>query len=43
MCCSTKLGLKIDVSLSSDYPMLLKYDLGDESKVIFYVAPKVTD
>jgi proliferating cell nuclear antigen len=43
MCASTKLSNKINVSLSSEYPMFLKYDLGDESKVTFYIAPKVSD
>ena len=43
MCCSMKLGATIDVSLSSEYPMALKYNLGDDSKVAFYIAPKVAD
>lgn len=43
MCCSMKLGATIDVSLSSEYPMSLKYNLGDESRVVFYIAPKVKD
>lgn len=43
MCTSTKLGSKIDVSLSTEYPMLLKYSLGDDSNVSFYIAPKVVD
>jgi hypothetical protein len=33
----------INISLSSQYPMLLKYNLGDESSVSFYIAPKVFD
>ena len=43
MCCSTKLCQNVSVSLNNDYPMCLKYDLGDESVVYFYVAPKVTE
>lgn len=43
MCCSMKLGATIDVSLSGEYPMALKYNLGDESQVIFYIAPKISD
>jgi len=43
MCCSMKLGATIDVSLSSEYPMALKYNLGDDSKVAFYIAPKIAD
>jgi proliferating cell nuclear antigen len=41
MCCSMKLGETIDVSLSGEYPMSLKYNLGDDSKVVFFIAPKV--
>jgi proliferating cell nuclear antigen len=43
MCCSMKLGATVDVSLSGEYPMSLKYNLGDDSKVVFFVAPKVKD
>lgn len=41
MCTSTKLDSKIDISLSADYPMVLKYNLGDDSNVSFYLAPKI--
>jgi proliferating cell nuclear antigen PCNA len=41
MCCSTKLSLNVEVSLSNDYPMMLKYDLGQESSALFYIAPKI--
>jgi proliferating cell nuclear antigen PCNA len=43
MCCSTKLGTTINVLLSTEYPMSLKYNLGDNSRVAFFIAPKVTD
>jgi proliferating cell nuclear antigen len=43
MCASVKLSSKINIGLSSEYPMFLKYDLGDESNVSFYIAPKVSD
>lgn len=43
MCCSTKLGTTIEISLSNSYPISLKYNLGDNSVVIFYVAPKISD
>jgi len=43
MCCSTKLGATIDVCLSNDFPMVLKYNLGDDSKVAFYISPNITD
>ena len=43
MCCSIKLGTTVDVSLSGEYPMSIKYNLGDDSNVVFYIAPKITD
>jgi proliferating cell nuclear antigen len=43
MCTSLKLSGKINVSVSKDYPMLLVYNLGDDSKVSFFIAPKVSD
>lgn len=43
MCCSTKLGATVNVLLSSEYPMSLKYNLGDDSKITFYIAPKVSE
>jgi len=43
MCTSNKLSQKINVSLSNEYPMLIVYNLGDDSKVTFYIAPKVSD
>jgi proliferating cell nuclear antigen PCNA len=43
MCTSIKLSEKINVSVSNEYPMLLLYNLGDDSKVSFFIAPKVSD
>ena len=43
MCCSIKLSSTIDISLSSEFPMALKYNLGDESYIIFYIAPKISE
>ena len=43
MCCSLKLSKMISISLSQEYPMALKYDLGEKSNVIFYIAPKILD
>lgn len=48
MCCSIKLGSTINVLLSSEYPMSLKYNLGDatmgdDSKIAFYIAPKIAE
>jgi hypothetical protein len=33
----------MSISLSQEYPMALKYDLGEKSNVIFYVAPQMID
>jgi proliferating cell nuclear antigen len=43
MCLSIKICSTINVSLSSEYPMLLNYNLGDDSSVSFFIAPKVSD
>lgn len=43
MCLSMKLCSTINVSLSSEYPMLLNYNLGDDSNVSFFIAPKVSN
>lgn len=43
MCSSMKLCETIDISLSDEYPMALKYNLGDDSQVIFYIAPKISE
>ena len=43
MCLTTKLSKDIDISLSNNFPIRLKYDIGDESYVLFYVAPKTND
>jgi proliferating cell nuclear antigen len=43
MCSSTKISPNINVCISAEYPMVFKYDLGEESRVSFFVAPKVVD
>ena len=43
MCLSTKLGGEIGVGISAEYPMSLKYSLGDESTVAFFIAPKIAE
>jgi proliferating cell nuclear antigen len=43
MCLSNKLGQYVSLSISSEYPMAMKYDLGDDSTVAFYIAPKIAD
>jgi proliferating cell nuclear antigen len=41
MCCSMKLSEIINISISTEYPMELKYNLGEDSIVVFYIAPKI--
>jgi proliferating cell nuclear antigen PCNA len=43
MCINTKLASDINVSLSNDTPMRIKYDLGKDSHCVFYLAPKSDD
>jgi hypothetical protein len=43
MCLSNKLGQYVSLSISAEYPMAIKYDLGDDSSVAFYIAPKIAD
>lgn len=43
MCLSMKLSATINISISNELPMTLVYDLGEDSKVTFYVAPKMSD
>lgn len=43
MCLSSKLSQQIQLGVSSEYPMSFKYDLGDNSSAVFYVAPKIMD
>jgi len=41
MCLTNKLSNEIQFSISPDKPMRISYDLGDESSVVFFIAPKV--
>ena len=43
MCLSMKLSPKINISISNELPMCLMYDLGNDSKVYLYIAPKISD
>ena len=43
MCLTNKLSSEIDFFVSADSPMKLKYDLGNDSYIEFYIAPKVND
>ena len=43
MCITNKLSSDIEFSLSNDRPMKISYDLGDDSLMIFYIAPKMNE
>lgn len=43
MCLSMKLCSKINLGLSCEYPMSFIYNLGDNSNVSFYIAPKIAE
>jgi hypothetical protein len=43
MCLTNKLSNEIQFSISKQYPMKISYDLGDESSIFFFIAPKVAD
>lgn len=43
MCITNKLTSDIEFSISKDCPMKINYDLGDDSSLVFYIAPKLLD
>lgn len=43
MCQFNKLSSDIIMGFSNNMPMTLKYDLGDDSYVMFHLAPKIVD
>jgi len=43
MCVTTKLSQAINFSISRDYPLKIYYDIGNNSSVSFYIAPKIED
>lgn len=38
---STKLSNDVKISISNDCPMKIEYDLGENSRFLFYLAPKI--
>lgn len=43
MCITNKLSAEIQFCISKEFPMKIKYDLGDNnSMIVFYIAPKTT-
>ena len=43
MCLTHKLSNEIMFYISNDSPMKIEYDLGNNSNMVFYVAPKISD
>lgn len=41
MCMTTKLSSEIEFGVSTEYPMRIKYSLGEGSKFLFFIAPKI--
>jgi len=41
MCITNKISSEIDFSLSKESPMKISYNLGDDSSIDFYMAPKI--
>ena len=43
ICCNTKLSKNVNIRISDCYPICITYDVGDNGKMLFYLAPKVDD
>ena len=43
ICCNTKLSKNVSVGISDCYPICVTYDVGNNGKMLFYLAPKVDD
>ncbi len=43
MCITNKLSTDIDFSLSNECPLKINYDLGDDSNLVFFIAPKMNE
>lgn len=43
MCLTNKLSSEVVFCISANYPMKINYDLGDDSSILFYIAPKISD
>jgi proliferating cell nuclear antigen PCNA len=41
MCITNKLSNDVDFSLSNECPMKISYNLGDDSSLVFFIAPKM--
>ena len=43
MCLTNKISNEINFFISGQYPMKIQYALGDDSYIIFFIAPKISD
>jgi proliferating cell nuclear antigen len=43
MCINTRISDEVHVHIKNDNPLLIHYDLGDDSMCRFYLAPKIND
>jgi DNA polymerase III sliding clamp (beta) subunit (PCNA family) len=43
MCITNKLSNEIDFALSNDWPMKINYNLGGDSTMVFFIAPKMNE
>jgi proliferating cell nuclear antigen PCNA len=43
MCITNKLSTDIEFSLSNECPMKISYNLGDDSSLVFFIAPKMNE
>jgi proliferating cell nuclear antigen PCNA len=43
MCLTNKLSSEVQFCISAQYPMKIIYDLGDDSSLVFFMAPKISD
>lgn len=43
MCITNKLSTDVDFSLSNERPMKISYNLGDDSSMVFFIAPKINE
>jgi proliferating cell nuclear antigen len=43
MCITNKLSTDIEFSLSNECPMKINYNLGDDSSLVFFIAPKMNE
>tara|TARA_B110000495_G_C22965342_1_gene566091 strand:+ start:497 stop:1273 length:777 start_codon:yes stop_codon:yes gene_type:complete len=43
MCITNKLSTDVEFYLGNDMPMKINYNLGDDSYIMFFIAPKIND